>query len=68
MSNKVDVHNWTWEENSVLNHISAYTAPKDIFHAVCIELGRYFALQGAKYTKSRPRLKWKGNKLRLGGR
>lgn len=64
MSNKADLHNWFWEENSVLNHISAYTAPKDIFHAVCNELGRYFTLKGAKYTKSKPSLKWKGNKLR----
>lgn len=44
--------NWIWEENSVLNHMSAYTSPRDIFMAVCHELGRYFALMDAKYTKS----------------
>jgi len=64
MSNKVNVDDWIWEENSVLNNVSVYTASKDIFHAVCNELGRYFTLHGAKYIKSRPRLKWKGNKLR----
>lgn len=64
MDNKANMDDWTWEKNSVLNNISVHTAPKEIFHAVCNELGRYFTLHGVKYTKSRPRLKWKGNKLR----
>ena len=57
-------NNWTWEENSVLNHMSKYTPPREIFQAVCNELGRYFTSRGAKYTKSRPKLKWKGSRLR----
>lgn len=56
--------NWTWEENSVLNHMSAYIPPRDIYMAVCHELGRYFAIKGAKYTQSKPGLKWNGTKLR----
>lgn len=64
VGDKMDVHYWTWEENSILNHMSEYTLPREIFQAVCNELGRYFTLQGAKYSKSNPGLKWKGSKLR----
>lgn len=56
--------NWTWEENSILYNISEYMPPKDIFQAVCNELGRYFSLHGAKYTKSNKKLKWNGKKVR----
>lgn len=64
MSEKINLENWTWEEDSILFNVSEYTPTKDIFQAVCNELGRYFKLQGGKYTKSRPTLKWKGKKLR----
>lgn len=64
MSDKILLENWNWEENSILYNVSKYTPTKDIFQAVCNELGRYFTSQGAKYTKSRPGLKWQGNKLR----
>lgn len=55
---------WTWEENSVLYDVSKYTPPWDIFQAVCNEIGRYYTMKGAKYTKSSKRLKWTGGKLR----
>lgn len=58
------MNNWTWEEGSVLYSDSPYIAPKDIFQAVCNELGRYYTQKGAKYTKSNRRLKWQGEKLR----
>lgn len=59
-----NLDNWTREENSVLNYMNEYTQPKEIFQAVCNEIGRYFVMKGAKYTKSRPRLKFNGKKLR----
>lgn len=48
---------WEWEENSVLYKTSPYTPPREIFQAVCNELGRYFAQSGAKYTKSSRKIK-----------
>lgn len=64
LGDKMKLENWTWEENSILYNISDYTSTKEIFQAVCNELGRYFSLYGAKYTKSKPKLKWKGKKIR----
>lgn len=49
---------WKWEEGSVLYSDSPYTPPKEIFQAVCNELGRYYSQNGAKYTKSNRRIKW----------
>ena len=48
---------WTWAENSVLYSDYPYTPPREIFQAVCDELGRFFAQSGAKYTKSGRKLK-----------
>lgn len=56
---------WEWEENSVLYKTSPYTPPRDIFQAVCNELGRYFAQGGAKYTKSSRKIKWMFGAVRL---
>src|SRR5262249_19857619 len=47
---------WTFAEGSPLHHLSPYTAPKDVFHAVCDELARFFAPEGWKYSRSRPKL------------
>lgn len=59
-----DLELWTWEENSILYRMNEYTRPKEVFQAVCNEIGRYFVKQGAKYTKSGPRLKFFGKKIR----
>ena len=32
---------WKWADNSILDHISEHTAPRDIFDAVCYEISRY---------------------------
>lgn len=42
MSNKVNVDDWIGEENGILNNVFVYTASKDIFHAVCNELGCFW--------------------------
>lgn len=49
---------WRWEEGSVLYSDSPYTPPKEIFQAVCNELGRYYSQNGVKYTKSNRKIKW----------
>ena len=50
---------WKWSENSVLYNNSPYVPPKDIFQAVCDELGRYYSEKGAKYTRSNRKIKVK---------
>lgn len=55
---------WKWEQGSILNETSPYAAPKDIFQAVCNELGRYYSQGGAKYTKSNRKIKWSFERIR----
>lgn len=55
---------WIWEQNSVLNKVSPHVPPKEIFQAVCNELGRYYSQCGAKYTKSNRKIKWKFERIR----
>lgn len=54
---------WKWAENSVLYNNSPYVPPKEIFQAVCDELGRYYSQSGAKYTKSNRKIKQKYEKV-----
>lgn len=50
---------WTWQEGSVLYNKSPYVPPREIFQAVCDELGRYYSEKGAKYTRSNRKIKLK---------
>lgn len=51
---------WTWQEGSILYNNSPYVQPRDIFQAVCDELGRYYSqTRGAKYTRSNRKIKLK---------
>ncbi len=54
---------WEWEENSILHAVTPYTPTKDIFHAVCHEIGRYYQNTDFKYLKSKRSLKWKGKHI-----
>ncbi len=54
---------WQWEENSILYNMTKYTSTRDIFQAVCNEIGRYYKSDEMKYTKSNRKLKWRGNKV-----
>ena len=54
--------NWKWEENSVLYRISKYTNPKDIFEAVCREIGRYFQHSAACRVTKR-KVRWIGTNV-----
>lgn len=55
---------WEWEEGSILYNCTPAISPKEIFQAVCNEVGRYYGERGMKYTKSNRKLKWQGEKLR----
>lgn len=54
---------WKWEENSVLYSNSPYILPRDIFQAVCNEVGRYYQEKELQYVKSKRELKWEGTNL-----
>lgn len=58
------MNQWTWKENSVLYNTSPYVPPREIFLAVCDEIGRYYQMTGAKYTKSNRKLKWSWERIR----
>jgi hypothetical protein len=58
------VAGWTFE-SPILQRMSPHAAPKDIFQAACDELGRYFAGDGLRYVRSRPRLERKCGELTL---
>lgn len=55
---------WSWMEGSVLHSCNEYTPPREIFQAVCDELGRYYTAHGKKYAKSSHTIKWKGKHLK----
>ncbi len=65
--NRVNVQNreimeLKWEENSVLNKISKYTSPKEIFDAVYMELLRYYS-DKAGFKPTKRKLKWTGTNV-----
>lgn len=54
------IRRWKWAEDSVLYNKSPYVPPREIFQAVCDELGRYYSqTMGAKYTRSNRKIKLK---------
>lgn len=55
---------WEWEEGSILYARSPDIPPKDIFQAVCREVGRYYQKKGLRYLRSKRELKWNGLNLR----
>lgn len=54
---------WEWEKDSILYSKSPYIPTRDIFQAVCSEIGRYYQGKGWQYIKSKRELKWKGSNL-----
>ncbi len=54
---------WKWENDSILYSKSPYVPTKDIFQAVCNEIGRYYHGKEIQYLKSKKELKWKGFNL-----
>ena len=44
---------WKWENDSILYSKSPYVPTKDIFQAVCNEIGRYYHGKEIQYLKSK---------------
>ena len=57
--------NWKFEEESVLKNYSESTPCKEIFQAVCDEIGKYFTEKGWKYSRSRPKITIKNKELKI---
>lgn len=57
--------NFMWDKNSALRDYSSYTSCKDIFQAVCNEIGKYYQQKGFKYSKSRPKITYKSEEIKL---
>ncbi|MGR3811915.1 hypothetical protein [Jiulongibacter sp. NS-SX5] len=55
----------TWKNNSILNNQTEETPPKEIFQAVCDEIGNYFETKNFKYSKSTPKITLKDNQYKL---
>ena len=57
--------NWKFEEESILRNYSKTTPCKEIFQAVCDEIGKYFTSKGWKYARSRPKITFKNKDLKI---
>ncbi len=57
--------NWEFKENSILKNYSEHTLCKDIFHAVCDEIGKYYINKGWKYARSRPKITFKSKEVKI---
>lgn len=56
---------WKWAEGSVLYSYSSKTPCKDLYNAVCYELARYFKDKGFKHLKSKRRLIYQDEQIKL---
>jgi hypothetical protein len=54
-----------FDENSVLNKYNEYTPCKDVFQAVCDEIGKHYVSIGWKYTRSRPKITFKNKEIKI---
>ncbi len=54
-----------WTDSDTLLHHDETTPCKDIFQAVCNELGKYYSDKGFKYARSKPKLTYKDNEIKL---
>jgi len=57
--------NWKFKENSILNNYSKNTPCKEIFQAVCDEIGSYYENEGWKYASSRPKITYKDKNIKI---
>ncbi len=54
-----------WKNNSILKNQTEETPPKEIFQAVCDEIGNYFETKNFKYSKSTPKITLKNKAYKL---
>jgi hypothetical protein len=55
-----------WTSNEILlNHTQSHTPCKEIFQAVCDEIGAFYTKKGFKYTASRPKISIEKDGIKL---
>jgi hypothetical protein len=54
-----------WTQNKTLLEYTKYTPCKDIFQAVCDEIGQHYVQFGFTYARSRPKITFKNKDLKL---
>lgn len=54
-----------WTQNKTLLEYTKYTPCKDIFQAVCDEIGLHYAQFGFTYARSRPKISFKNKDIKL---
>lgn len=54
-----------WKNNSILSNQTESTPPKEIFQAVCDEIGKHFESKNFKYSKSTPKITLKDKEYKL---
>lgn len=54
-----------WTKKNVLLQYSEYTPCKDIFQAVCDEIGEHYIRKGYKYSRTRPKITIIQDKIKL---
>lgn len=52
------VTDFSWSVDSLLYHVNASTPSKDIYQAVCDEIGRFYQTKGFKYAASGKKLEY----------
>lgn len=54
-----------WTENEILLNQNIDSAPKDVFQAVCDEIGKHYLNKGFKYARSTPKLTYKDKDIKF---
>jgi len=55
----------SWTDSNILLTYSETTPCKEIFQAVCDELGKHYEKKGFKYSRSRPKLTYKDSSIKV---
>lgn len=56
---------WEFPSGSILTNYNEFTPCREIFMAVCDEIGKFFSQYGFKYSRSKPKLELKQGDLTL---
>ena len=55
----------SWTNNETLLNYSKATPCKEIFQAVCDEIGKHYEKQGLKYSRARPKIVYKDKDIKV---
>lgn len=57
--------NKSWSDVNILKSYNEHTPCKEIFQAVCDEIGAHYSEQGWKYARSKPKITYKNKNVKL---